>query len=83
MFKKCSCCKSTNDYAYAIVDGEYYCSPCDAELRDSKNFYKGFDAADEEIASGADVQMLIGSFEQDPPDSGFQWGYLSRLKLKA
>ena len=61
---------------------EYYCSSCYYEEFHREAFTQGLDEADAEIKSGEiyDVDLAIGLFSVDPPDSAYQHGFLQALK---
>lgn len=82
MSKKCTSCNATEMLVYSEGYDKYLCGSCNAELSDSKNYYKGFVAADIDFGKGADVQMAIESFKRDMPDTPFQWGYLAYFLLE-
>ena len=43
------------------------------------SYAKGMAAGEEALADGADLSTAITSFDQDPPDSDFQRGFLFAL----
>jgi hypothetical protein len=82
MSRKCAVCDEPDGLMYVHKREEYYCSSCYHELFNYLDFAKGLYDADAEIKEGEiyDIDLAIGLFSVDPPDSAYQYGFLKSLK---